>query len=449
MRDLKLKLLTELDRESVPDRYVVALSGGLDSIVLLHCMVSLRDASLLRADINAVHINHQLSTAAMDWQSFCTETCQQWCVPLATREVSVAIDGSLEAAARVARYNAFRGLVRSGDLLLLAHHLDDRIETSLFRLLRGAGAQGLSGIPKMRALGEATLWRPFLDFTRADLHSYAVEHRLEWMEDNSNREDCHDRNFLRLHVLPIFERRWPDYRSSWRKSLDLMAEGNEFQKALADQDLLPIMSPRGGLLLAQLEKLNPARQRNVIRRWSKLLGLQTLGWQITHQLVDEFLPSMGSGFDILDCLMCCHDGELFAVRKLSADAPQPCNFLASDRFVRLRPKNGTLSITQISGDGINKRFQKLEVRYRNGSESLKMRGRPNKSLKDLLREVGMPPWQRQRVPLIYAESELICVPGIGVAERYHAGPADLGNVIRWESPQQLITPEKPLEPKVE
>ncbi len=451
MSDLNQKLLTELEILSVPARYVVALSGGLDSIVLLHSMASLRDAGLLKAELAAIHVNHQLSTAAMDWESFCTETCQQWLVPLTTRKVSVSPDGSLEAAARAVRYKVFRDLVRSGDWLLLAHHLDDQIETSLYRFLRGAGPQGLSGIPRMRALGNATLWRPFLDFTRADLHSYAVAHRLKWMEDTSNREGLHDRNFLRLDVLPILERRWPDYRLSWRKSLGLMVESNELQKELADQDLVSILSPRGGLFLVQLKQLNSARQRNVIRRWAKRLGLLTLGWKITHQLVDEFLPSSGSGsrFDIVDCLIFCHGGELLAVHKPSAVRPQPCGFLASDRLVQLRPQNGTLSTSQISGDGINIKFQKLEVRYRTGSETLKMRGRPVKSLKDLLREAGMPPWQRQRVPLIYVESDLICVPGIGVAECYQAGPGDLGVVIQWQSPQQLITPERPLAPKVE
>ena len=222
MSDLAVKLLAELSRESAPGRYVVALSGGLDSIVLLHALASLRDADSLHAELAAVHINHQLSDMAMEWQAFCAEICQQWQVPLTTREVAVSADGSLEAAARAARYDAFRDLVQGGDSLLLAHHLDDQIETFLYRLLRGAGPQGLSGIPRMRGLGEATLWRPLLEFTRAELHTYAVAKGLQWKEDESNQDDRHDRNFLRHHVFPVLEGRWPDYRASWLKSLNLM-----------------------------------------------------------------------------------------------------------------------------------------------------------------------------------------------------------------------------------
>lgn len=451
MSDLIVKLLAELSRESVPGRYIVALSGGLDSTVLLHALASLRDAGSLNADLAAVHINHQLSDMAMEWQAFCVDTCHQWQVPLTTLEVSVSANGSLEAAARAARFSAFRDLVQSGDSLLLAHHLDDQIETSLYRLLRGAGPHGLSGIPRVRGLGEATLWRPLLDVSSAELHTYAVAKRLKWREDESNQDDRHDRNFLRQHVFPVLEARWPDYRASWQKSLNLMVESNGLQRDLADQDLISLISPRGGLFLIRLEQLNPARQRNAIRRWAKRLGLPTLGWRVTHQLVDEFLTASGTGssFDLNDCLIFRHDGELFAVRKGFANAPDPTSFGATDRSVEMGPGNGRLFISPLSGDVISKRLQYFTVRYRTGGEALKLPGRPTKSLKDLLHEAGVPPWQRQLLPLIYAEKELIYVPGIGVAESHQAEPGDLGLYIQWQAPQQVITLEQPLEPRAE
>ena len=235
------------------------------------------------------------------------------------------------------------------------------------------------------------------------------------------------------------------------KSLNLMVESNALQRELADQDLVSLLSPRGGLLMVHLEQLNPARQRNVIRRWAKRLGLQALGWRITHQLVDEFLSASesGSSFDITDCLLYRHDGELFAVRKGVADAPDPTSFTANDRSVEMRPGNGALLLSPLSGNGISKRLQNLAVRYRTGGETLKLPGRPTKSLKDLLHESGVPPWQRQRVPLIYAEAELVCVPGIGVAESHQAESGDSGLHIHWQAPAQVITLEQPLKSKAE
>ena len=447
MSDLAVKLLAELSRESAPGRYVVALSGGLDSTVLLHALASLRDAGSLKADLAAVHINHQLSDMAMEWQAFCVDTCHQWQVPLTTLEVSVSANGSLEAAARAARFNAFRDLVQSGDSLLLAHHLDDQIETSLYRFC-GARDRRALRIPRMRGLGEATLWRPLLEFTRAELHTYAVAKGLQWKEDESNQDDSHDRNFLRHHVFPVLEGRWPDYRASWQ-SLNLMLESNALQRELADQDLVSLLSPRGGLLMVHLEKLNQARQRNAIRRWAKRLGLPTLGWRVTHQLVDEFLTASGTGssFDLNDCLIFRHDGELFAVRKGFADAPDPTSFGATDRSVEMGPGNGRLFISPLSGDGISKRLQNLAVRYRTGGETLKLPGRPTKSLKDLLHESGVPPW-RDSVCRSYMLAELVCVPGIGVAESHQAEPGDSGLHIQWRAPTQVITLEQPLESKL-
>ena len=176
-----------------------------------------------------------------------------------------------------------------------------------------------------------------------------------------------------------------------------------------------------------------------------------MGWRVTHPLVDEFLTASGTGssFDLNDCLIFRHDGELFAVRKGSANAPDPTSFGATDRSVEMGPGNGTLFISPLSGDVISQRLQYFTVRYRTGGEALKLPGRPTKSLKDLLHEAGVPPWQRQRLPLIYAETELIYVPGIGVAESHQAEPGDLGLYIQWQAPQQVITLEQPLKPRAE
>ena len=213
-----------------------------------------------------------------------------------------------------------------------------------------------------------------LEFTRAELHTYAVAKGLQWKEDESNQDDRHDRNFLRHHVFPVLEDRWSDYRASWLKSLNLMVKATRFKETWQIRISFPPFAA-GQLVMVHLEQLNPARQRNVIRRWAKRLGLQALGWRITHQLVDEFLPASesGSSFDIADCLLYRHDGELFAVRKGVADVPDSTSFTANDRSVGMRPGNGALLLSSLSGNGISKRLQNFAVRYRTG-RNLKLPG---------------------------------------------------------------------------
>src|SRR5258707_1079189 len=159
-------------------RIAVALSGGIDSVVLLHLLKE-------HPGISAVHVHHGLSANADAWAAFCRRLCKQWGVPLKISKVKVRRSGKgLEAAAREARYGAFGKL--DADVIALAHHLDDQAETVLMNLLRGAGARGASGMAERTRSGGKTFLRPLLGTTRKEILAYARKHALEWIEDERN-----------------------------------------------------------------------------------------------------------------------------------------------------------------------------------------------------------------------------------------------------------------------
>src|SRR5918995_5775614 len=156
-------------------KLAVALSGGVDSVTLLHQLRS-------RGPVSAIHVHHGLSPNADRWAAFCRRLCKRWGVPLTVRRVKVAKGGKgLEAAAREARYQVFSKVKE--DCLVLAHHLDDQAETVLMNLLRGAGRRGASGMPRESQFRGKTVLRPLLDVPRAAIVAYAREHDLEWIED--------------------------------------------------------------------------------------------------------------------------------------------------------------------------------------------------------------------------------------------------------------------------
>jgi tRNA(Ile)-lysidine synthase len=170
----------------------VGLSGGVDSVVLLH---QLKENS--KASLRAIHVHHGLSPNADAWTAFCRSLCKRLAVPLTVRRVSVRRAGrGLEAAAREARYEAFRK--EKADVIALAHNLDDQAETVLMNLLRGAGVRGASGMPEYARLGSTTIWRPFLSMPRKKIEAYARKHKLQWVEDESNANEALTRNFIRL-----------------------------------------------------------------------------------------------------------------------------------------------------------------------------------------------------------------------------------------------------------
>jgi len=187
-------------------RILVGLSGGIDSVVLLHTLAQ-------QGKVAAAHIHHGLSPNADRWARFCRRLCKQLGVPLTVRRVRVAKKGEgVEAAARTARYAALAKL--PFDVLALAHQLDDQAETVLMNLLRGAGPRGARGMPKRASFHGRVLVRPLLDVPREAITAYAREHRLKWVEDESNASDAFTRNFLRLRIAPLLSERYPRWREA-------------------------------------------------------------------------------------------------------------------------------------------------------------------------------------------------------------------------------------------
>src|SRR6185369_13683588 len=193
-------------------RVAVGLSGGIDSVVLLHVLHGL--ASRFEYKLSAIHVNHGLSPNAGDWQRFCSALCLELGIPFKAVKVKIKRQKSgLEAAARDARRAALAKL--GVDAIAFGHHQDDQAETVLFNLLRGAGLEGASGMPVQGKLGRKALLRPLLAVSRGAIRAYAAEHRLAWIEDESNADETLTRNFIRRRVGPLLESKFP----AWRENL--------------------------------------------------------------------------------------------------------------------------------------------------------------------------------------------------------------------------------------
>lgn len=410
----------------------VALSGGMDSVVLLHGLVLQKRFSSIRA----LHINHQLSDNADSWQRHCETLCASLDVPLTSISVDVLSElgqnlEGLESTARNCRYQAFEKNIAAGETFLLAHHADDQYETMLLRLMRGAGPSGLSGIPARRGLGLGRLYRPLLALPRQALLDYAKASQLSWVEDESNRDSRFDRNFCRNEVLPLLATRWPSYRSCWAKSSQLLGEADELMQALAELDIADAATKESSILnLGALQLLSRSRLRNAIRHWLLSLGLDDVGWRKLNAIVVAFDATEQKTRTLVqanDFRLIVYAGKLYALPPAQALIKQSLPWQLDTQECVL-PGNGCLRlISSVSMPTMSidrSRMKDAQIRYRQGGEELKMPGRPTKSLKKLLQEAGIEPWLREQLPLIYIAEQLAFVPGIGVAENYSASPSD-------------------------
>lgn len=265
------------------DRLCVGLSGGRDSVVLLHLLARLD----FGARLSVLHVHHGLSPHAEAWAVFCAGFCEDLGVPLAIERVMVDGDSrlGLEAAARQARYGAFAAC--GADWLLLAHHQGDQAETLLFNLVRGAGITGAAGMPPQRRLGSLRLLRPLLDVPRADIEAYAAENKLAWIDDESNQDTGFSRNFLRHEILPVLEGRFPAASTCLAAATAHFAEADVLLSELAEADWQA--SSEGECLpLARLRYLSAPRLKNLLRH-----RLRYLGWRVpATRRLEEFVRQL-------------------------------------------------------------------------------------------------------------------------------------------------------------
>ncbi|HEY2862959.1 MAG TPA: tRNA lysidine(34) synthetase TilS [Casimicrobiaceae bacterium] len=411
-------------------RIAVALSGGVDSMVLLDALHALSPRFSLR--LSALHVDHRLSPNALRWSEFCAEACAARGVPLTVHRVDVARRSgqSLEAAAREARYQKL--LAADVDIVALAHHADDQAETTLLQLLRGAGPAGLAAMPRYRAgnAGGPALLRPLLELPRGTLAAYARARRLAWVDDESNADRRHKRNLLRLAVAPLLADAFPGYPSVLVRAAAHQAEAAALLDELAQQDAGGV---HDGLDRAALAALPPARARNVLRWFLRREGLRPPS---TTRLAAMLAQLVAGAADARTRIV--HDGvELGRYRdRILVHA------MATDPYVRpwcgeesVDLPSGTLRFERARGTGIA--TSKLEaapvtLRSRIGGERIQLAAnRPRRAVKKLLYDAQLPPWQRQGLPLIWCGDELAAVPGIGVAVAFQAKGEETAWRVAW------------------
>ncbi len=420
------------------DRWLVAFSGGMDSLALLHAVAGLTRPPPLRA----VHINHRLQPQSDTWEQQCRETAQALGVDFRALAVTVppSSPAGPEEAARRARYAALEGLLQTGDVLLMAHHLDDQVETLMLRLLRGSGSPGLAAMPAVRALGPGRLVRPLLDCTRADIEHYVRRRDLPWIEDPSNRDPRFDRNYLRQRVLPVIAERWPGYRQTLGRAAALSEESAQLDRELAEQDCHALaLSPLApSLPVAALEELSPGRCRNLLRHWLQQRGLPTPSMAQLQVLMDEVVGARGDAVPLLEwpgAQLRRFRGELHAMPPLAAFEPER-RWPLSPAVPVAVPGVGTVALEAGRGGGIAVDYLRdgaVEVRFRRGGERCRPRGRAgSQMLKKLLQEYGVEPWLRDRVPLVYIRDELAAVGDYWVCEPFAAAAGEDAYHCRWE-----------------
>ncbi|MGE0385891.1 MAG: tRNA lysidine(34) synthetase TilS [Gammaproteobacteria bacterium] len=424
-----------LARHPAPRRYLLALSGGRDSVTLLHLMLLLRPQ--LPAPLSALHVDHGLQPQSAQWARSCDALCAQAGVPI---RILAPADrpppgASPENWARNARYRAIQAAMIPDDAVLTAHHADDQAETVLLRLLRGAGPHGLRAMAECRPLPPGVLMRPLLGCDGAAIEACARAAGLHWIEDPSNRDTRMDRNYLRLRVLPALRERWPGLAASLADGAAWQAEAADSIDAQARADLAPLRSGPDALDVPGLLHLEPVRRAAALRAWIREFTGTSPARRFIEQVQSEVLGARRDAAPIAHA----PDVELRRHRdRLHRLAPPvACN---DGQWVWSPPEPLPIAGGVLFAEpGIGKGLRRLApgeapyiVRLRRGGERGRLPGRAHRSdLKKLFQAAGVPPWERARTPLIVQADRLAAVPGLWVFEPFAARGSDPGWVPIW------------------
>lgn len=402
----------------------IGYSGGVDSHVLLHLCASI---TRLKDNITAVYVHHGLQTEANFWARHCEKTASSLGVGFALLRVNAfpSQGESPEEAARNARYTALKSLIGANDVLLVAQHRDDQLETFLLQLFRGSGLRGLSAMPEIMAFGQGLMLRPLLAISKRAIDDYAQAHALSWVDDTSNQSNEYDRNFLRNLVLPLLKQRWPACDKTVARSAkhcaDAQAVISEFTEELFD----PIFNKTDKTLcISQLKLYKMTQQQLVIREWFQALKLKMPAQAFVERLQSEVISARKDSGPVLS-------GQGYSVRRyrnklyyLKQAAPEMVRYSVwppGQASIGVSVHQTMSCVPSLFGIS-REQWQNatVVVKPRSGGEKICLPGRKgHHALKNLFQEAGIPPWKREEIPLVYLDDQLAAVGDLWISAEFY------------------------------
>ncbi|AMA64607.1 tRNA(Ile)-lysidine synthase [Candidatus Arsenophonus lipoptenae] len=425
-------------------KILVAFSGGLDSTVLLHALTVLRNTTIPNLNIRAAYINHGLNNKSNSWGVHCKHICLNLKVAFCSYDIHIyKSKKGIEAAARDARYKTLRRILLQNEIIVTAQHLNDQAETFLLALKRGSGPAGLSAMPVSIEFGHTYLVRPLLLFSRQELTMYAQKNNLTWIDDDSNYNQIYDRNFLRLTIMPCFNIRWPYFLKSVARSANLCAEQEKLVNELLEDYLSKLLTTDGSLKLDPLVEFSEKKRNAILRSWFRLYKILMPTRVQLKQIWQDVICARSDAepkFILADNVIRRYKKELWLLPKFN-DITKICLQWHLSKKIKLPDNLGTLMITNVNhGKKIRAPLPNEEVTIRFGLKgNIKIIGHKyTKRSKKIWQELGIAPWLRNRIPLIYYNNELITAVDVFITDSARCIKDHAELSIKWTKNKRLF-----------
>ena len=412
-------------------RLWIAYSGGVDSHALLHFVAHYPDLPIPIA--GALHINHTLHIQSDLWEQHCQRVCKELGLSYCSRVVEPSAGAGPEDQARRVRYQAFKSILQAGDAILLAHHQDDQAETVLLQALRGGGARGLAGMAEIATLGLGRLVRPFLQTTRHDILLYAKQHQLQWIEDDSNDSRRFDRNYLRHEIMPLLKKRWPASAKTLSRTAHHNASLVHLSQALLKQQLPKVLGRQiNTLSITQLLKQPTALQIELIRLFCDHCHLTRPASKNITELLKQLQAKKDRQIAVAwrGGLVRRYQDELFFFKNLPSYHTQWCYLWDTSKVLLINEINHQLTMTPaLLGEGVSARFANKALMVCSRKTGIKCQAlgdSHHRSLKVIYKQHHIPPWDRNRYPMIFYDKKLLGIGGLVICNEFKATDNEAG-----------------------
>ncbi|MEK9771643.1 MAG: tRNA lysidine(34) synthetase TilS [Nitrosomonadales bacterium] len=408
---------------------LIAVSGGLDSVVLLHTLIKIQKRNSLK--LKVIHVNHQISKNANRWEKFVKELCVKNKIPFISERVCLNLSSKLglEGEARKERYRVFNQFQQKS-ILTLAQHQDDQVETLFLQLARGAGIKGLAGMPEFDF--RRKIWRPLLSLSRGDLETYAKKNNFKYINDESNLNLKFDRNYIRHKLVPLIKKRFPYFLQTTTRSINHIASHYENQVLINEQKYKKCF--KGDLKVLDLNDLSLSEDfeyAELYRYWFTKNNLLMPSAKVMAQLVkqtrllkdDQQIKVRISDYDVRSFKQ-----KLYLV---SHHKNEDYIFKIEDKTF-INPFDGSTHVLRLrKGKGVKKKLlqgQKVTIRpVKNLNQKIKTDPkRPARSLKVIFQEHNIPPWVRNAYPGFFVNGTLIALCTLAIDYNYQCKENQLG-----------------------
>ena len=390
--------------------YLVAYSGGMDSHVLLHLLARCKNLQGVNINVRVVHIHHGLQEIADSWPKHCQSVCDNFGLPLETfyLKLKVKSSESLEAVARQGRYQALQQILKKDEVLLTAHHQRDQAETFLLQLFRGAGVQGLASMPNITSFGEGWHARPLLEVPYLSLQKYALDNKLNFIQDPSNLNNNFKRNFLRNTVIPALTKHWQGFDKAVSRSAKIQAETKQLLDEMA-ADLLASFPDQKCLSITHLLQFSKIKQKLILRYWLTQSGFTAPSEAKLNHIISDVLMAKKDAQPLLawqGVEIRRYNNNVYCNAPLKPHDNKQLIQWDGKKALKIDSLEITIPCQVLLDLGLQN--QVVTVRFRQGGERLySINKKHSQSLKKRFNEDLIPPWLRDRVPLIFVADKLV------------------------------------------